>query len=424
MATSARGLHAPPAGKKKRKKPAKDGLVQLPDGRFRLRVYLYGTKGTKENPAPRKSITLPRGLTRNQALAFLKAEQAKAAALRGKPFLRRFSVRDAFEEMQTYYSTASVAPNTVQAVTRAGTHLLPLLGDRRLTDLRAGDVEAYQRQRTVEKSAASTINAEVMWLRSALRRAVRSRWIESDPLPAGAVKPVQGEAVVADPLSPSEWARFRDSVDDDAAWELHEARTFAPLARDPLKYRDRLRGAAVAFRFLLLTGSRISEIIALKWETVDLEAGRVRIYQGKVRKWKTLPLSPAVRAILESLPRGTPGAPAFVQTDTGEPWDRKRLTGAFDALVRVAGLRKDIGPHTLRHTASTWLTAEGVPEAVIGDILGHSARSMTARYITNADATILEALSKLESVEKAVWAPIGRQQENGITPFPLANSGT
>src|ERR1035437_10015001 len=113
MATRAKA----PDGKKKRKRPAKDGLVQLPDGRFRLRVYLYGTKGTRENPAPRKSIPLPRGSTRHQAPAFLKTETAKAAALRGKPFLKRFTVRDAFEEMQSYYSTASVAPNTVAIVT-------------------------------------------------------------------------------------------------------------------------------------------------------------------------------------------------------------------------------------------------------------------------------------------------------------------
>lgn|GEM_PF-1813618 len=417
MATNAKT----PDGKKRRKKPAKDGLTQLADGRFRFRVYLYGTKGTRENPAPRKSITLPRGWTRNQALAFLKTEQAKAAALRGKPFLKRFTVRDAFEEMQSYYSTASVAPNTVAIVTQAGAHLLPLLGDRRLTDLRAGDVEAYQRQRTAEKAAAATINGEVRWLRSALKRAVRARWIDSDPLPAGAVKPVQGVAVVAEPLTPSEWSRFRDSIDDDAAWQLHEARSFAPLARDPETYRDRLRGAAVALRVLLLTGSRVSEITGLKWETVDLEAGRIRIYQAKVRKWKTLPLSPATRAILESLPRGTPGASVFTQSDTGEPWDRLTLARALDSLVRVAGLRRDIGPHTLRHTTATWLTAGGVPEAVAGDILGHAGRSMTARYISNADATILEALVRLETVEKCRVAPSGRQRQGEITSFLTVN---
>lgn len=417
MPTSAKA----PDGEKKKRKLSKDGLVLLPDGRFRIRVYLYGTKGTRETPAPRKSITLPRGWTRNQALAYLSAEKSKAAALRGKPFLKRFTVRDAYEEMTVYYSKASVAENTVLSVVRAGKHLLPLLGDRRLTDLRAGDVEAYQRQRREGKAAPATVNGEVTWLRAALKRAVRARWIDSDPLPAGSIKRVPGEAVVAAPLTAMEWASFRDAIDDDGAWLIHESRS---TVRFPPKYRERLRGAAVASRALLLLGGRIGEVIALTWSKVNFETGCVDVHQAKVRQPKPLPMTPTVRAILESLPRGTPGARVFVRADTGRPWTRDTLTTAFKVLVQIAGLRRDIGPHTLRHTATTWLTAEGVPEALVADITGHAPRTMTARYIINADATILETLLKLESVENRVRAPIGHQSNPAASPFRAANTGT
>jgi hypothetical protein len=71
-------------GKKKRKL-SKDGLVQTKSGGWKFRVYVAGTKA-----GPRRQFTLPRGTTRVEARARLKAEQARAAGRVGKPILWKF----------------------------------------------------------------------------------------------------------------------------------------------------------------------------------------------------------------------------------------------------------------------------------------------------------------------------------------------
>ena len=399
-----------PAKPKPKPKKAKDGLHALPRGGWRFRIYTFGSKD-----GPRKCFTLPRGTTRAAAVAYLAAEKSKAKALAGKPFLQHFTVRQAWADMETYYRGNGAAENTVLVVAHAGTHVLPLLGDRRLSDLRGSDVETYQRTRIGEKAAAATVNLETRWLRSAIRRAVRARWISEDPLPSGTVKRVPGEAKVPPPLTPAEWARFRDAVEDEERWTLYAARAHA-LEGDT-RLRDKLRAATEAFRFLLLTGSRISEVVGLQWDAVDLEAGSVRIFQAKVHKSKLLPLAPATRAILESRRRAAPAGHVF--TFAGKPWERDTLPSAFRSIALASDLRRGPSPHTLRHTASTWLTGEGVPESVVSAVLGHSASTMTGRYIHPSDPQILEALLKLEKVESAVRAPTGRQHDSGISTFPL-----
>ena len=50
-----------------------------------------------------------------------------------------------------------------------------------------------------------------------------------------------------------------------------------------------------------------------------------------------------------------------------------------DLAARV-GLPATVTPHTLRHSAATYLLAAGVPDRVVMEILGHSSLAMTSRY--------------------------------------------
>ncbi len=140
------------------------------------------------------------------------------------------------------------------------------------------------------------------------------------------------------------------------------------------------------------------------------------ISQPKIGKAKVLPLALALRAILEARRRAAPSG--FVFTFAGEAWNRSSLPNAFHSLATASGLRPGPSPHTLRHSASTWRTGEGVPERVVAAILGHSASTMTGRYIHPSDPQILEALLRLEKVESAVRAPLGRHHDSGIVAFP------
>ncbi len=406
-----------PAAKPKRKpKRTKDGLHALKRGGWRFRLYTFGSKD-----GPRKLFTLPRGTTRAEAEAYLAAEKSKAKALAGKPFLQHFTVRQAWADLERYYRGSGASESTVRIVVQSGAHVLPLLGDRRLADLRGADVESYQRTRIEQGAAAATINMETTWLRAAIRRAVRARWIAEDPLPSGTIKRVVGEAKSVPPLTPLEWARFRDAVEDEETWQFYAVR-IPQLAGRPLDvHRGHLRTASAAFRFALLTGSRVSEVWSLTWSAVDFEAGRVTLAAKKTHLVKSLPLAPTVRAILESQPRGTPAAPVF--TRSGAAWSNTTLRSAFRSLAKASGLRAGPSPHTLKHTCGSWLTGEGVPEAVVAVVLSHRKTTMTQRYVHPSDPVLLEALLKLENVEKAVRAPIGRHLDSGIASFPLQSEG-
>jgi integrase len=112
----------------------------------------------------------------------------------------------------------------------------------------------------------------------------------------------------------------------------------------------------------------------------------------------------------------------------GKPWTNEALQSFFRSLALASGLRTGPSPHTLRHTAASWLADAGVPEAVVRSILGHAAGSMTARYTHPSEAALLEALGKLEDVETGRRAPAGRQRDREILVFrpvesPLSATG-
>jgi integrase len=89
--------------------------------------------------------------------------------------------------------------------------------------------------------------------------------------------------------APDEWAAFLEAADS----------------------HPELRKAARLWRLKLLTASRISEMIDLRWSAVDFERGSIAIGQRKTGRTKTLTLAPAMRAVLAAVLRGIGEAPVF-----------------------------------------------------------------------------------------------------------------
>ena len=94
--------------------------------------------------------------------------------------------------------------------------------------------------------------------------------------------------------------------------------------------------AAAAIRLLMLTGCRRNEIVALRWEDVDLAAGELRLPDGKTGA-RLVPLSPAAAQVLSRLPRlaGNPWVipgtkPGAHLSDLQPPWERVRKRAGLD----------------------------------------------------------------------------------------------
>lgn len=134
--------------------------------------------------------------------------------------------------------------------------------------------------------------------------------------------------------------------------------------------------AAAAIRLLMLTGCRRNEILTLRWDDVDLEAGELRLRDSKTGA-RLVPLSPAAARVLCSLPR-----------DGDNPWaiaGRKRGTGLTNvnrswAAIRACAGLDDVRLHDLRHSFASRALALGESLPAIGRLLGHKRIQTTARY--------------------------------------------
>jgi len=173
-------------------------------------------------------------------------------------------------------------------------------------------------------------------------------------------------------------------------------------------FRARATADRLAAAWLLsLAGLRRSEVLGLRWEDVDLEAGTVTIARGRVavtatmdavddpkskRSARTLPVGdlPGVTAALRALRKrqaeerlalGAAYGPGgfLVVDEMGRPPRPEAYSDAFRRLCREAGV-PSIRLHETRHTLVTTLRAAGLPDDEIAKWLGHSVAVMLSTY--------------------------------------------
>jgi integrase/recombinase XerC len=246
-------------------------------------------------------------------------------------------------------------------------------------DLIRGFLGELYRQGQARASVARKVSA----LRTFVRYLRREGWIDSDPT-ALAVAPKREQKVPAH-LSVDEMSQLLE----------------APDASTPLGRRDR-----AILELFYASGIRLSELVALDLEDVDL-AGRMVRVMGKGRKERIVPFnqkaSAALRAWLkdrlaltEGLPRRS-GAKAgdalFVNARGGRLTGRsvQRLVARY---VSSCSTRFGISPHALRHSFATHLLQAGAALRAIQELLGHVQLSTTQRYTHVNVAQLLEVYRK------------------------------
>ena len=134
--------------------------------------------------------------------------------------------------------------------------------------------------------------------------------------------------------------------------------------------------AAAAIRLLALTGCRRNEVLGLRWEDVDFEAGEMRLGDSKTGA-RVVPLPPAAAKVLAGLSRVAGNSWVFPgrkkgdrQHNLNESWERVRWRAGLDG-VRL---------HDLRHSYASRALALGEGLPMIGELLGHRKVQTTARY--------------------------------------------
>ena len=154
-----------------------------------------------------------------------------------------------------------------------------------------------------------------------------------------------------------------------------------PDITTPLGLRDKSM-----LELLYATGMRVSELISLSVEDVNLETGFLRC-MGKGSKERIIPvgsialeyLKEYLSSVRKQLLNGKESKKLFFNRQ-GNPMTRQGFWKIIKKYSKQAGIYKKITPHTLRHSFATHLLENGADLRAVQEMLGHADISTTQRY--------------------------------------------
>ena len=165
---------------------------------------------------------------------------------------------------------------------------------------------------------------------------------------------------------------------------------------DVLGRRDR-----AILEVLYGAGLRISELVALDVDDVDLDEGNVLVRMGKGSKGRRVPLGrAAVKAVgdyvavartelARKATRAIAGGALFLNARGGR-LSRQGCWKILKSYARAAELGERVSPHTLRHSFATHMLDAGADIRVVQELLGHASLSTTQVYTLVSDAHLRE----------------------------------
>lgn len=247
-------------------------------------------------------------------------------------------------------------------------HVIPVIGRLRLGEIEQRDLKALARQLREKGLAPATVRIVMAPVRALLATAVEEGLIRTNP--AAGLRLGAGSG-------PAGGAEKRRALDEEQLARL--------LEETPDRWR-------LLVRFLVQTGVRVGELIALRWGDVDLDGQRVnvqrRLYRGRLDEPKSryglrqVPISKRLSADLRR-ERGT--------TDDGDPLFTGSMGGALRAeyvlrsIVKPAAARAGVpwaDVHTMRHTCASILFRSGWNAKQVQMVLGHHSPAFTlATYV-------------------------------------------
>jgi type 1 fimbriae regulatory protein FimE len=155
-----------------------------------------------------------------------------------------------------------------------------------------------------------------------------------------------------------------------------EVETLAAAARARGRYGAR---DAFAIRFCARHGFRASELVALRWDQVDLAGGLLLVNRLKRGVVSTHPLQGWELRALRQLKRDT-GTSRFVFIGERGPLTRAWLQRLVERAGQAAGFAFPVHPHMLRHAAGYHFANAGQDTRALQHWLGHRSIEHTVRY--------------------------------------------
>jgi len=231
------------------------------------------------------------------------------------------------------------------------------------------------------KNKKSSIARKISTLRSFFKYLVKEQVIPSNP--AKSVSTPKVEKTLPTTLTVDETFRLMESPT-----------TISEKPSEGSKEKG-LRDRAI-LELLYSSGLRVSELVGLNSNQLDLDLGIVRV-MGKGRKERIVPVGAkaikALEAYLEKRGMLEGEEPIFVNSLGGRLTARS-VGRLMKKYTRHSGIFRKVSPHSLRHTFATHLLDAGADIREIQEMLGHSSLSTTQRYTHVSMGKLMEIYDK------------------------------
>ena len=154
----------------------------------------------------------------------------------------------------------------------------------------------------------------------------------------------------------------------------------APDPSTPSGRRDR-----AFLELLYASGLRVSELVGLNMDQVNLETREIRVWGKGSKERIVLMGDPAANALAAYIAEGRPrfvngNTPAVFLNQDGGRLTVRSIQTFVRAYARTGGIEKDVHPHMVRHTFATHLLDGGADLRVVQELLGHASLSSTQIY--------------------------------------------
>lgn len=238
-----------------------------------------------------------------------------------------------------------------------------------IEDISLRDMEDYLLDQKNRGMSTATRSRSVYVLRSFYNYLIKNDLVEKNL--AARLEPVKVKQEERDFLTEEEFERLVDVIEQPVIKTIVET--------------------------MFYTGGRISEVLNLKLEDVNLAERTVHIIEGKGGKDRDVPINDKLHEILLNYLiniRKSDSENFFALERTGSvsaPYVNRVLNDASDKI----GLDKNISSHVLRHSFSTNLLEKGASVVSIQKLLGHASLSVTTRYLHQDKSKLSDAVNLL-----------------------------
>ncbi|HJB25795.1 MAG TPA: site-specific tyrosine recombinase XerD [Firmicutes bacterium] len=267
---------------------------------------------------------------------------------------------DEYREYLTEYKHSS--PNTLDSYLRDITHFSNYLGTHDFFDVTSQMVEDYMRYLKEEGKSDSTITRNIASLRSFYQYLLAKGYIEENPIRSIKTKKI-----------PKKIPTILTTKEVDMLLK-------APDEMDPKGCRDK-----AMLELLYATGLRVSELIALDIEDVNLSVGILNCQGGHIKR--TLPIYPEALEVLSDYINRVRGKIIPVEENhalfvnlNGKRLTRQGFWKIIKSYAEISHIKTEITPHTLRHSFAAHLLENGAQLKDIQEMLGHADISSTQIY--------------------------------------------